>query len=160
MIGGLAADAGNSISGNTSGILIFEPQSHSTQVLHNKIGTNVYGTLALPNEGNGIQIQRASQIEVAGNLISGNSGTGIYVEGPNAAAITIEDNLIGTDVTGTNRLGNGTGGIDMVDARKHRAGQYDFWLPELRDRGDHPGSGSDQEYCDEEPHRHRFGRPH
>ncbi len=43
----------------------------------------------------------------AGNLISGNSGNGIYVGG--FTEVQVLGNMIGTDVTGTHALGNGTG---------------------------------------------------
>ena len=49
-----------------------------------------------------------------GNLISGNGGSGIFLEG--AASAVIQGNVIGTDRTGTVALGNGIEGITLTQA--------------------------------------------
>ncbi len=71
----------------------------------NRIGTDVTGTKALGN-GSGVVVGPNSQ--VLDNLISGGSGTGIDLA---ADGILVQGNLIGTDVTGTKALGNGSSGI-------------------------------------------------
>ena len=45
----------------------------------------------------------------AGNLISGNTNYGVWLNGASATDDTIEGNLIGTDVTGTMAVANGNG---------------------------------------------------
>ena len=42
----------------------------------------------------------------SGNLISGNNGSGVLIDSPQAGGIVIQGNMIGTDVTGTVALGN------------------------------------------------------
>ncbi len=119
VIGGTTADAGNVISGNEGGILIVAPQSEHNEIRHNKIGTDVEGKVALPNAVNGIEIQQAPRNTIKSNLISGNSGTGVRIEGPGATGNLIETNLVGTDATGTLALGNHFGGIDIIKATEN-----------------------------------------
>ncbi len=95
--------AGNLISGNHSdGIYLV---ADTLQVEGNYIGTQLDGQHVLPN-GNGIALGGALAGDViggtargAGNLISGNLGSGISV---GTSGAIIEGNLIGTDKTGTN----------------------------------------------------------
>ena len=80
------------------------------------VGTDVTGTLALSNNGDGIGIWNGAQYNLiggtnsgAGNLLSGNaSGISIYY---GSSFTTIEGNLIGTDATGTHAIGNLYNGI-------------------------------------------------
>jgi CSLREA domain-containing protein len=118
-IGGLTSSARNIISGNKSmGLAIFH-QSSANRVEGNYIGTDVTGTLALGNE-TGVQIEASSNNSVGGvtagarNVISANEFGGIQFDNPNAEATSnnlIEGNYIGTDVSGTLPLGNGTYGV-------------------------------------------------
>ena len=89
------------------------------------IGTDAKGTIALGNAGHGIDIRprhpprpTANRVGVDGqhlgtsaerNIISGNAGGGVVIEvgGENVVA----GNFIGTDVTGTQPLGNGGDGV-------------------------------------------------
>jgi len=109
-IGGPTVGQRNVISGNNVGVQITGPYN---LVQGNFIGTDVTGRFALGNNavlsinGGTNQVGGASVTPGAppGNLISGNtlstpfsvSGTGNIIQG----------NLVGLDVTGTNRLGNG-----------------------------------------------------
>src|SRR5262249_22736089 len=47
----------------------------------------------------------------AGNLLSGNTLDGVFVIGSSARNNVIQGNFIGTDVTGTQPLGNGGNGV-------------------------------------------------
>ena len=85
----------------------------------NFIGTGIYGTNALANGTNGaggIQINCPNNI-IGGvyasnrNLISGNTSYGINVNGAAAVGNIIQGNLIGSDITGNNRIANSTNGI-------------------------------------------------
>ncbi len=89
----------------------------------NLIGTNLTGTAALPNligvlvSGNnnligGVGGLNGGHISGAGNLISGNSEYGVAANpgGGSGSANVISGNFIGTDVTGSLALGNGTTG--------------------------------------------------
>ena len=105
-IGGTAVGAGNVISGNaTQGIVI---EGDENTVAGNLIGTDVSGTLPLPNQV-GVRVFGTSNTVGgvgAGNVISGNALNGVQVEG--GSGNTVAGNLIGTDASGAEPLGNGT----------------------------------------------------
>jgi hypothetical protein len=83
------------------------------------IGTDITGTFALPN-GRGIQYLQTVNARIGGpspsqrNIISGNQFYGIEPSENEVINhhLTIQNNYIGTDHTGTNALGNGFGGIN------------------------------------------------
>ncbi len=109
VIGGTDPGKRNVISGNISGISL---GGYST-VWGNLIGTNSSGSAAIPNQ-TGISVQSASYILIGGtgsgqgNVISGNSNAGIILHDA-ATHVEVVSNKIGTDITGTNPLGNGRG---------------------------------------------------
>jgi titin len=70
------------------------------------IGTNAAGNAALSNQ-DGI-IDHGINTVIGGNVISGNSGNGVLVEG-NAGGETLGANFIGTNAAGSAALGNGNG---------------------------------------------------
>ena len=117
-VGGTTPGARNIISGHAgvSGVLI---QGNSNTVEGNYIGTDVTGTAALAN-GTGIQISGGSDNVIGGttgaarNIISGNSQYGVQIGYPYAGSgNVVEGNYIGTDVTGTVELGDGSAGVDV-----------------------------------------------
>ena len=96
------AREGNLISGNDSGV--YNNNGVAFQVEGNYIGADVTGTVALGNRI-GIEATNAAVGQPgAGNLISGNSSAGVYLDGDSSQ---VQGNLIGTDWTGTKALGNG-----------------------------------------------------
>ena len=111
VIGGTTAAARNVISGNGSDGL--EISGNGNLVQGNYIGTNAAGTAEIENGQKGVHIPSllfgnnviGGTAPGAGNLISGNN-EGIRDEG---TGTTIQGNLIGTDVTGTQAIGNGGG---------------------------------------------------
>jgi hypothetical protein len=109
-IGGTASGAGNVISGNqASGVLL---ASNGNIVQGNLIGTDITGTQALGNN-NGLSLQGSNNTiggtaSGAGNVISGNRANGILSFGTSEV---IQGNFIGTDITGTQALGNGGDGV-------------------------------------------------
>src|SRR6202171_5885136 len=125
LIGGTTAAARNVIGANNTGVSV--SPSTGNRIQGNFIGTDVTGTHAL-GLGDGISWTGAAQIgrltatpgTPPGNVISGNhggggSGRGIVV----AIGISnnvIQGNLIGTDATGTQTLGNGLGGVEIFGA--------------------------------------------
>jgi hypothetical protein len=131
-IGGVAAGAGNLISGNQgNGVEISGiGSSVGTNVIQgNRIGTDVTGTRALGNHLNGVSISETIFISFntiggpaagAGNLISGNARAGIYIT-QIASRNVVQGNFIGTDLTGTQPLGNGTG-VEIVNASSNTIG--------------------------------------
>lgn len=116
-IGGIAAGAGNVISGNGfDGIFIFVGGSTGDAIQGNFIGTDATGTVAVANGSDGILIQDGGSVTIggtgnAGNVISGNGGSGIYLLGSNAKNISIAGNLIGVATGGTAAVPNKGPGI-------------------------------------------------
>jgi hypothetical protein len=120
LIGGTAAGARNVISGTAShDILLFDETTTGNVIQGNYLGTNATGAASVFGTGNGITLFRTSSVTIgggsvgAGNLISGNRGTGILISndsGPSrTVGNTIQGNLIGTDPAGTAAVGNGNG---------------------------------------------------
>jgi CSLREA domain-containing protein len=113
LIGGSEPAAGNVISGNQLLGILIDENSTKVSVFGNRIGTNAAGTAALKNIKSGIAVSGTTQ-QIGGsgdgnrNLISGNGGGGISVRSP-ATGIQIQNNFIGTDITGMNALGNDIG---------------------------------------------------
>ncbi len=123
------ADEGNVISGNGFGLQIGD--STSQVVAGNLIGTNAAGLAAIPN-GCGVQISDSTQILIGisgqdgpadaleRNLISGNSGAGVWItyisngSPPVSTANVVAGNYIGTNASGTAALGNGADGV-LID---------------------------------------------
>lgn len=116
-VGGAVSGAGNLISGNgDDGINIsgfFGSPNHTIQ--GNLIGTDVSGTLALPNQGDGIETFRADNTLIGGttpearNVISGNLENGILLRGVdniNNGRMKVQGNYIGVNRFGTGALGN------------------------------------------------------
>lgn len=116
IIGGLLAGSGNIISGNGAAGIVVQG-SPDVVIQGNYIGTDVNGRLARGNSSDGILIDGAPNVIIGGqqagarNVISGNNNTGIFIRGSGATSTSIQGNLIGTDATGTNRLGNTSSGV-------------------------------------------------
>ena len=110
VIGGTEAGARNIISGNQTGIRA----GGDITIQGNFIGTDVTGTAKINGSGTGISVSGdhiivGGRTPAARNIISGNA-SGVQI-GTNATnpTVTFEGNYIGTDVTGTAKLGNSTG---------------------------------------------------
>jgi titin len=115
LIGGTEAGAGNLISGNRwYGV---EIRSRTGNVVQgNLIGTDVTGTRPLGN-AYGLSIFGPNNLiggteAGAGNVISGNGWDGVYISSPGGGNL-VQGNHIGTDVTGTQPLGNGRHGVHI-----------------------------------------------
>jgi titin len=92
----------NLISGNGTGVAL--SAGAATVVSANLIGTDISGTRALPN-GTGVTVATSGD-RIGGNVISGNSGAGLLLQGTGTLAA---NNLIGIDASGAHALPNGTG---------------------------------------------------
>ena len=118
-VGGTAAGAGNLISGNNSfGVLINGFGTTRNAVLGNRIGTDVSGTAAVGNAGDGVLIGgRAVANTVGGstagaiNLISGNRGNGVRIDGVGSSGNAVRGNRLGTSAPGTAAVGNAGDGV-------------------------------------------------
>jgi hypothetical protein len=119
IIGGTHPDLRNVISGNTQyGIIASGGTAHVIQ--GNYVGTNLHGTAAIPNATGmsttaaGIWIgsshtQVGGGTSGAGNVISGNKGYGVRIQGSSATHNRVQGNLIGTNPTGTFAVANDSG---------------------------------------------------
>ena len=121
LIGGTAAGAGNVISGNTNIGMSVAEGATSTLVQGNRIGTNAAGTAAVPNGSHGVQLAAGTTGHSIGaigapNLISGNAGQGVRIDGAGTGGNVVVGNLIGTDAAGTGALGNTAGGVAITNA--------------------------------------------
>lgn len=127
VVGGNSAGERNIISGNTgSGIFIRTSNAHHNTVSGNYIGTTVSGNAALPNI-TGISVADANNNTIGGNnitsgsgvcsggcnLVSGNSGGGIFITGVDGQYNTVAGNYIGTNVSGTAVVSNTDTGISI-----------------------------------------------
>ena len=116
-IGGTAAGAGNVISGNgANGIRLAGAATTANTIHGNVIGLGLDGTTIVPNGASGIDVNFDAGLHTiggssagAGNVISGNTNSGIRAYG--ITALTIEGNLVGLDSTGTLDRGNGSHGL-------------------------------------------------
>ncbi len=121
-IGGAAAGAGNVVSGNSAGGITLSGSTTVNNVLQgNRVGTDIFGTAALSNSVAGIALSDGANDNTiggeapgAGNLISGNNGSGIDLSGVGVDDNIIQGNLIGTDGSGAAVLGNRANGITIT----------------------------------------------
>jgi titin len=121
LIGGAEAGAGNLISGNRlDGVhFYFGTPLGGNVVQGNTIGTDVTGTQPLGNARHGVFIEGGLNNLIggtaagAGNLISANQGSGVYIVGFGFGSNVVQGNLIGTDVTSTQPLGNVHDGVHI-----------------------------------------------
>lgn len=138
-IGGTTPGARNVISGNgDSGIIITGVDATDNVVRGNYIGTNAGGTTAMANSGAGVLIAQANGNTIGGitgttpggscagacNVISGNSLQGILINtaGGTADNNTVLGNFIGTNVTGSAAIPNGSMGVHILGGSNNTIG--------------------------------------
>ncbi len=129
-IGGVDPGQRNLISGNQdSGVYVHGvgETARNNWIQGNFIGTSKTGTAALGNWKSGVWLDLDLSFEnsiggssvsarnvIAGNGVGGNVGDGVHVEG--GRNNLIQNNLIGTDVTGQNALANTGDGVFVLDS--------------------------------------------
>ncbi len=113
------------ISGNTDDGVLFTLQNTDSVptdnlVAGNLIGTNGAGTASLGNGYDGVLIEAGATNNTIGgtttsasNIISGNARDGVEITSTARRATWSRATYIGTDVTGTAPLGNGTDGVEI-----------------------------------------------
>ncbi len=135
-IGGTSAGARNIISGNGTtqapvayGVFITGSNASNNVVAGNFVGTDITGTQALGNRRTGVAIIAAPNNVIggtaagAGNVISANGESGVYVEYSQSFGNQIQGNLIGTNYQGTGTLGgNPIGGVVLDGAPNNTVG--------------------------------------
>ncbi len=114
-IGGTAPGAGNVISGNQFGVrlIFFSVATTGNTIQGNLIGTDPFGTTAVPNIVQAVLLQGANANTIGGttasarNLISGNNqGISLQNNSPNNI---VQGNYIGTKIDGLTALPNSLG---------------------------------------------------
>ncbi len=116
MIGGYTPAERNLVSGNVAyGIPVFGAGCDNNIIAGNYIGTDISGVFAIPNTY-GVLYDDGAKYNLlggrksgAGNLISGNSGYGVFLYNNSTNSDTVTGNLIGTKANGTEALPNTTG---------------------------------------------------
>lgn len=125
VFGGTDISYANLISGN-SGNGVWIQGGSSNRLRLNLIGTQIAGTLPLPNTGNGVYISSSSNNNVIeANLISGNGGDGIGIDTESGATPdgnVVIGNVIGLNYDGTSAVPNAGQGIYLYNARNTRIG--------------------------------------
>jgi parallel beta-helix repeat protein len=117
IIGGTGEGDANVIVLNTRGVTIYGTTATGNLVRGNFIGTNADGEADLGNDADGVFLSSAPGNTIggpepgAGNVISSNGATGIDIYQNGASGNVIQGNYVGTDVSGTVALGNGSDGI-------------------------------------------------
>jgi titin len=119
VIGGAGPGAGNLLSGNASyGALIAGLACSGNVIQGNMIGTDLTGKRAFANGYAGLAVWGASTGNLIGgtspgaaNVISANGSYGLFISDTNTSGNLFQGNLIGTDITGTNAMGNGSANV-------------------------------------------------
>ncbi len=117
-IGGAVSGLGNLISGNDGHGVVVGTAATLTTASGNLVGTDASGSAALPNAGGGIAVLGVDTL-IGGatpderNLVSGNLGNGIEVDGGLAAGTVIRGNWVGVDASGADPLGNAIFGVEV-----------------------------------------------
>jgi hypothetical protein len=120
-IGGVKPVQRNVISGNGGyGVYILGAGARGNLVRGNFVGTNAAGTAPVGpgNVNGGVIIGMGARGNVVGgateaarNVISGHAQDGVTLFGTGTSGNRVSGNYIGTDVTGTADLGNGSDGV-------------------------------------------------
>lgn len=115
-IGGLNSEERNLVSGNTAyGIPAFGSGVEGNIIIGNYIGTDVSGSYAIPNTY-GVLFDDGSHGNTLGgstpahrNILSGNSGYGVFIYNMGTNSNIVQGNYIGSDATGINAVSNAIG---------------------------------------------------
>ncbi len=111
VVGGTASGAGNVISANAQdGVSITGSTAVGNVVSGNIIGLTSDGSQMLGNSLQGVAVTSSNTQVGPGNVISANQ-VGVLISGATVTNVTVIGNLIGTDGSGTNDLGNALQGV-------------------------------------------------
>jgi hypothetical protein len=121
IIGGTVPGAGNVISNNAPfGIIMDSADAANGNIVQgNFIGTDITGTVAMPNFLSGIALGAVSNTTIGGtspnarNVISGHLQYGIDINASGRSGFIVQGNYIGTDSTGSVAIGNAQAGINI-----------------------------------------------
>ncbi len=122
-IGGNTATLRNLISGNAkNGITVSSRGGSNTVIEGNYIGTDISGRLRIPNGVDGIRVFNSAKVRIgsstdaaAGNVISGNGGSGVVFSAAGTSGGLVLGNRIGISADGLSALGNTDNGVLLVN---------------------------------------------
>ncbi len=87
------------------------------------IGLNPAGNTDFGNGGAGIYILNSANNNIGiNNIISGNNGDGVFIDGVGSTNNRVNGNFIGTDIAGNSSIGNGTNGVVIRNASNNIIG--------------------------------------
>lgn len=125
-IGGTLSGARNLISANgQNGVLIQSANASGNVVQGNRIGLDISGLVDRGNGQQGVYVLNAPTNTIGGaseatrNVISGNGGAGVRLEGNTARGNVVIGNFIGTDASGTLAVGNSSHGVLFFSTAAH-----------------------------------------
>ena len=120
VIGGTGPNDGNVIGNQNFVGIIVDNGSNNTRVEGNFIGTNAAGTAAMGNGESAVLVINSAAVSIGGataahrNILSGSiTGFGAFLI--NSDDAIIQNNYIGTDITGTQPIPNDSGGVYLQD---------------------------------------------
>jgi|GEM_PF-965585 len=126
LIGGPTPGTGNLISGNHGYGVSLEEGAYGNQVAGNYIGVDFTGNLPAPNGGDGVRLLTGAHDNLIGgidlsegNLISGNRGNGVLLEGSTVTQNTVNGNRIGLEAGGGFEAPNAGDGIRLTTGTHH-----------------------------------------
>jgi len=126
LIGGSTAGERNIISGNSTGVGLWDSGTVSNTVSGNYIGVDVTGLKAIPNGWDGILIGGGASSNLIGgdtlsegNIVSGNSWNGVEIYGADTVNNAVFGNYIGIDVSGVAPIGNTRNGVSFWGGASH-----------------------------------------
>lgn len=126
-IGGTNTSDGNVISGNgDAGVYLLGGSANV--VTGNRIGTSVTGLSSIRNGNNGVTIYNSAgnivggEMQEAGNLLSGNLGSGVYIFGSGSWSNSLLGNYIGVNATASGMISNSADGVTVFNAPFNRIG--------------------------------------
>ena len=106
----------NVISGNVvGGMAMVGDTAVNNTIANNTIGAKFGGTVALPNTGHGIIVVDSDTNEFSRNVLSGNTYSGIFIMG-SATGNKVVGNSIGTQISGSAALPNGSDGVVLLSS--------------------------------------------
>ncbi|NSW45807.1 MAG: T9SS type A sorting domain-containing protein [Bacteroidales bacterium] len=119
IIGGNSPNERNIFSGNNlSGLMITNQLTENNIIKGNYFGTDITGTVAIPNLYGVMFSTFTKHNTLDSNLISGNLSSGIIIY-EEADSNLIINNKIGTDISGMNALANQSAGIYIDQGAKY-----------------------------------------